>query len=189
VTDTRRERILAAAVAEFGERGYAGARTASIASRAEVNSQLITYYFGGKRGLLDELRRRWAAKQAEVSAGEHDLGSTVAAWFEATWSEPDWARLMIWQALETTPEELSEPLAQQQERLGAGIERMRRRQQAGEITTDVDPEFLTLLSYALAFAPIALPHIVSALFGDDPEAYRARWAEQLTRLLQPSREQ
>jgi AcrR family transcriptional regulator len=34
-------------------------RTADIATRAGVNPQLISYYFDGKQGLLDELRRRW----------------------------------------------------------------------------------------------------------------------------------
>jgi len=95
VADSRRERILAAAIADFGERGYAGARTASIAFRAGVSPRLITYYFGGKRGLLDELRRRWAAGQAEVSKANHDFPAAIGAWLEATWSEPDWARLMI----------------------------------------------------------------------------------------------
>jgi len=36
-----REKILEAAVAEFGAKGFAGARTAEIAARAGVNQQLI----------------------------------------------------------------------------------------------------------------------------------------------------
>lgn len=62
------ERILAAAVAEFGAKGYSGARTAGIAARAGVNQQLISYYFGGKQGLLDGLRRRWQELQAAMAA-------------------------------------------------------------------------------------------------------------------------
>ena len=60
-----REKILEAAVAEFGAKGFAGARTAEIAARAGVNQQLIAYHFGGKQGLLDELRARWAAASAQ----------------------------------------------------------------------------------------------------------------------------
>lgn len=43
--------ILGAACAEFAEHGYAGARVARIAARANVNKQLIFYYFGSKAGL------------------------------------------------------------------------------------------------------------------------------------------
>src|SRR5690348_11353626 len=61
-----REKILDAAVAEFGAKGFAGARTAEIAARAGVNQQLIAYHFGGKQGLLDELRARWAATEGAI---------------------------------------------------------------------------------------------------------------------------
>lgn len=46
-----RNRIAAAARAEFAEHGYAGARVARIAKRAGLNKQLIFYYFGSKAGL------------------------------------------------------------------------------------------------------------------------------------------
>jgi TetR/AcrR family transcriptional regulator len=43
--------ILGAACAEFARHGYAGARVARIAANANVNKQLIFYYFGSKAGL------------------------------------------------------------------------------------------------------------------------------------------
>ena len=46
-----RERILAAALDEFSERGFAGARVDAIARRAGLNKQLISHYFGGGRRL------------------------------------------------------------------------------------------------------------------------------------------
>src|SRR5947199_10090719 len=78
-----RERILTAAVAEFGAKGYAGARTAGIAARAGVNQQLISYYFGGKKGLLDELRRRWADTEARLVPPGATFGESVAAYLDA----------------------------------------------------------------------------------------------------------
>jgi hypothetical protein len=66
-----------------------------------------------------------------------------------------------------------------------GLARIRARQGDGEITDAIEAEFVVLLSYVLAFAPIAMPHIVSATFGDDPGLadYKQRCARQLAALL------
>lgn len=47
-----RERIIAAAVDEFGESGYDGATIRSIAARAGVDSALVHHYFGTKADLF-----------------------------------------------------------------------------------------------------------------------------------------
>src|ERR1700728_4160200 len=49
--------LLSAALDEFAAKGFAGARVQDIASRAGVNKQLISYYFGGEDGLYRELQR------------------------------------------------------------------------------------------------------------------------------------
>jgi AcrR family transcriptional regulator len=46
-----RERILAAAAAEFAAIGYAGARVDEIAAKAGVNKAMLYYHVGGKREL------------------------------------------------------------------------------------------------------------------------------------------
>ena len=48
-----KSRILAAALGEFADRGFAGARTQRIAEAAGVNKQLLFYYFGSKQGLYE----------------------------------------------------------------------------------------------------------------------------------------
>lgn len=48
---SRRERILAAAEAEFAAHGFAGARVERIAAVAAVNKQLLFHYFQSKVGL------------------------------------------------------------------------------------------------------------------------------------------
>ena len=183
-----RERILRAALEEFGAKGFAGARTASIAARAGVNQQLISYHFGGKQGLLDELRRRWSSVESTLVPPNASFEDGFAAYLEATLDNPNWARLVLWQALgdaEATPVDTLVP------RLRRAVASVRRRQEAGEITTDLEPEFILFLSYVLTFAPLAVPQFVGGILGVDPLSpeYRHRCVEQLSRVLHPDRQE
>jgi TetR/AcrR family transcriptional regulator len=59
--DRTRETILAAAGAEFAEKGLAGGRVDRIARRAKANKRMIYHYFGNKQGLyLAALERAYA---------------------------------------------------------------------------------------------------------------------------------
>ncbi len=50
-----RTRIFKAAIEEFAQRSYMGARTRAIAAKAKVNHAAISYYFGGKNSLYMEI--------------------------------------------------------------------------------------------------------------------------------------
>src|SRR5262245_9101334 len=54
----REQQILDAAVAGFGERGYAHASMAAIARRAGISKPLVYEYFGSKEGLYLACLRR-----------------------------------------------------------------------------------------------------------------------------------
>ncbi|WP_046728843.1 TetR/AcrR family transcriptional regulator [Streptomyces humi] len=54
-----RERILAAALEVFAEKGYHDATISDITARAGVSRGLLTYYFPGKQNLVDELLDRY----------------------------------------------------------------------------------------------------------------------------------
>jgi len=60
----RRQRILAAAEAEFAEHGFAGARVARIAAVAGVNKQLLFHYFQSKAGLHEAVTTSVASRSA-----------------------------------------------------------------------------------------------------------------------------
>lgn len=177
-----REAILRAALAEFGAKGFAGARTASIAERAGVNQQLISYYFGGKQGLLDELRARWRSAEAARGSQGGSYASSVATYLDVVLDDADWSRLVVWNALggDAPDEQLVAGLR-------SAVERLAQRQLDGEVRDAVDPAFLLLLSYAVTFAPIALPQHVQGISGLDPRSpeYRRWCAEQLVRLVTP----
>lgn len=67
-----RERILAAALSSFAERGFDGTTTRRIAAQADVNLGLIQYYFGGKlelwRAAVDRAFEELHAALAELLA-------------------------------------------------------------------------------------------------------------------------
>lgn len=68
--DTRR-RILAAAIAEFTEKGLAGARVDEIAARAGANKRMIYQYFGNKEELwLFSLETVYEAMRGEERGQE-----------------------------------------------------------------------------------------------------------------------
>jgi TetR/AcrR family transcriptional regulator len=190
-----RERILEAAVAEFGARGYAGARTAGIAARAGVNQQLISYYFGGKQGLLDALRDRWQEAATSLVSPGASFGESVAACLDATLDRPDWARLVVRQALGDCPFAAAgqgERFAEvQRTRMAEAAAKIRQRQQAGEVTGGIDPGFVLLVACAVILSPVMLPQLVRDIFGMDPlsPAFRRSCSSQLVRLLGAAGEQ
>ncbi len=64
-----RQRILDAALAEFADKGLAGARVDEIAARAGANKRMLYAHFGSKEDLwLAVLENAYAAKRAEERA-------------------------------------------------------------------------------------------------------------------------
>ncbi|MFD7710885.1 TetR/AcrR family transcriptional regulator [Streptomyces sp. NPDC059785] len=61
-----RERILAAALEVFAEKGYHDATISDITTRAGVSRGLLTYYFPGKQSLVDELLDRYLDQVAAL---------------------------------------------------------------------------------------------------------------------------
>src|SRR3972149_5478230 len=57
--------LLAAGGAAFGEGGFDGVPTAAVAARAGVNKALISYHFGGKRGLYRAILASGFAEMAD----------------------------------------------------------------------------------------------------------------------------
>lgn len=184
-----RERILESAMAEFGAKGYSGARTAGIAARAGVNQQLISYYFGGKQGLLEELRRRWQQIEASIVTSDASFEDSVAAHLDAMLDRPDWARLVVWQALGDCPfaeaGEQERFAATQRLRIAEAVAKIGLRQRAGEVTAEIDPGFALLVTYVVIFAPITMPQFVRDILGTDPlsPAVRQQLHSQLIKLL------
>ncbi len=88
-----RERILTAAMDEFGELGYDGATMRGIAARAGVDAALVHHYFGTKADLFGEAvgaPMRPDLALPEILAGPTDeIGARIVRYLLVTWEDPD----------------------------------------------------------------------------------------------------
>jgi TetR/AcrR family transcriptional regulator len=81
--DATRAKILAAALAEFGERGLPAASTDDIAERCGVNKRMIYYYFRSKEGLylaaLESVFEELVALEKKIEVEHLDPPAAIAA--------------------------------------------------------------------------------------------------------------
>ena len=183
-----RERILQAAVDEFGAHGYTGARVSRIASAAEVNSQLISYHFDGKAGLYRAVVERWRGVTEAIPQPGRGIAEIAGAFVRINNENRNFARLLAWEALGDAPEPDEDAAAQETERsafFGHIANDFRRRQEAGELPADVDPAHLLLALVAIASAPVALPQLARRILGEDPDssAFQEAYAQQVERIV------
>jgi AcrR family transcriptional regulator len=99
-----RARLLVAAVQEFSENGYAGARIERISSAAGVNRERLYSYFGDKRGLFETVladRLSTALDATPVrGSGPEAAADFAAAYFDACLATGELPRLVAWEGLE-----------------------------------------------------------------------------------------
>jgi AcrR family transcriptional regulator len=90
--DDTKARILEAAAAEFGERGYEGASIRSIARRAEVDPALVHHYFEDKAALVAEVvavpLRPDRIVQGALDGPIDELGERLLRAVLAAWESP-----------------------------------------------------------------------------------------------------
>ncbi|MET0736274.1 MAG: TetR family transcriptional regulator [Microbacterium sp.] len=88
-----RERIVAAAVDEFGELGYDGATMRGIAARAGVDAALVHHYFGTKADLFAETIGAPMRPDVDIPAlldGPDDgMGERVVRYVLDAWERPE----------------------------------------------------------------------------------------------------
>ena len=90
-------RILAAALTEFADKGFAGARVDAIARRAGINKRMLYHYFGDKEALFRAmLRKKIAERQVQDRALTGNPEDNVPFWFVSACQDPDWVKLLEW---------------------------------------------------------------------------------------------
>ncbi|PRY65464.1 TetR family transcriptional regulator [Glaciihabitans tibetensis] len=102
--DATRERILAAAKAEFAEFGIAGARVDRIAANARANKAQLYTFFGGKEALFETIFT--ASLDGIVNAvpiDATDLPGYAVRLYNEYLEQPELVRLATWARLERRP--------------------------------------------------------------------------------------
>jgi AcrR family transcriptional regulator len=96
-----KQRILEAAVSEFSEHGFSGARVDRIAEQASANKSLIYSYFGNKEKLFDAVYREIMRQVVhDVPMDGADLPGYLGRRLEWQFRNPALARMFTWGALE-----------------------------------------------------------------------------------------
>ena len=91
--------ILMAAVEEFSERGFEGARMEAVAQRAGYNKSLVYRHFTDKRGLFEAVLRHKIEQRTDMAHRMPDeLAAALEYWFEQTFADPYYLRLLIREA-------------------------------------------------------------------------------------------
>ena len=175
--DRSRRQLLDAALDEFATHGYASARVRDIAARAGLSKDLVTYHFGGKEGLYRAVQQAWLERQPVAQNPDTPLADLLIRYVESALSDPRPVRLLAWRELADDTPDVT-PDADDLSGIG-------RRQQDGEIASDIDPATLRLVLLAAATAPVLLGNQARKLFGADPSSaeFHARYTEGLRGLL------
>jgi TetR/AcrR family transcriptional regulator len=171
------ERILAAAMAEFAAKGFAGARVDGIARRARINKRMLYHYFGDKEDLFHAILQRKLTERAEwLAKAPPDPAGALPYWFELACGDTNWIRLLQWEALQAD----GGLLIDEKKRLAniaVSVEMMSRSQQEGLLAPDLDPRHALLTMISLITFPLAFPQItrlVTGLEATDPRFQKAR---------------
>jgi len=177
-----RARLLAAALDEFSEKGFAGARVVDIAARAGLNKQLIPYYFGGKEGLYRALEQQWLESEVELAPDEAPLEELTRAHLQAVLEDARHSRLLLWEGLTGSASRADDPSVSQQD---PAVADMRRRQQRGELAEDLDVAMVLVALMGATLAPVSIPQVVRRSTGLDPwdPLFKVRYAELLQRIV------
>jgi AcrR family transcriptional regulator len=188
VVDAERTRaaLLDAALQEFSEKGFAGARVRDIAERAGVSKDLIAYHFGGKEGLYRAVQRAWLHRRDGFAEPGLPLAESLARYLHDALSDPRPMRLLAWRGLAGVGQEPPDASTDADYPDTASL---RRRQGRGELDRDLDPATLQLVLLAAVAAPVVFGDVAHRLFGVHPSEpeFENRYRDGLQRILRALR--
>jgi len=160
-----RQRLFQAAFKEFAAKGFAGARVDVIARRAGINKRMLYHYFGDKEELFKEvLRRKLAERETWSEAMPDDPRESLPYRFDLALKDPDWIRLLEWEALQFRGKRLiDEP--ERRKAVETAVERIVSRQKSGHLSSEFEARQLLLAMVALTWFPVAFPQLTRLIMG------------------------
>ncbi|MEV4442144.1 TetR family transcriptional regulator [Streptomyces sp. NPDC049577] len=187
--DTARTRqdLLNAAIDEFAEYGFDGARIERVATRAGVNKERIYQYFGNKQKLfghvLEAELERIATAIPLTADQAADLGEYAGKLYDYHRSHPQFIRLLHWEGLQ----DRGGPALREAERTatyGARVAALAEAQSNGTLDPSLEPAELFYAVLALGAWWFSVPQAVRMIFGGapGPEGERAAMVRLVRRL-------
>lgn len=168
-----REEVLRAAVTEFAEKGFSGARVDTIASRAKANKQLIYYYFGSKQDLYEVVLERMIGHTASQldAHGQHDkVSDAVRTHIDSLLhGNEEWIRFWLWEALEQTPTRKRRD-SDRAKAWKRWVNEFEQAQERGEIAKKYDANMLALAVNSIIVMPYMTPTVARLIADLDPES-------------------
>ena len=181
---TASERILDAAMREFARYGFAGARVERIVSRADVSPRSLYYHFGSKRGLYDAVRERLSSQHFDdfvrgvtTEPLVDRLIANIDVAMTPRWQQ--WARLLMWEALDGSAGSAPHPDGT----VPGDLLAICAAQERGEIDPDLDPHVLTLTFIAITFWPTMFPQSTKRLTRGMPAGELLQARKDLVRAI------
>lgn len=174
--DRTRAQLLEAASEIFAAKGLSGARVQEIATRAGVDKQLISYYFGGKDGLYAEVLQQWRTHEQGLTDDDRPLAEVAVRYLRQVLADPRATRLSYWHerdSSETTPTTAS------------ALHSLGLRKERGELPPDSDEAALLLVITGMVTVAATMPALVEQLFGVPPTHpdFESRYVPQVQRLI------
>lgn len=169
--DATRDRIIAAATAEFARYGIAGARVERIAKAARTSKERVYAYFHSKESLYRFVAGRELAAMVEaVSLDPTDLPGYAGRVHDHATDHPERHRLMMWGQLELPAGE-APPDDPVRESLRRKIELLRTAQAAGHLDPAWEPEDILVFVSQLATSWAGQTELVP--IGEERDAFLA----------------
>ncbi len=193
--DAARAAILEAAIHEFAQEGYGGARVDKISRRAGTNERMPYYYFGSKEGLfraaLEAVYGDLIGAEEALDLHDADPVDGIRRFIAFTWSyylaHPEFISLLntenLYKAAHVRESQQIRSLSSAQRSILGDL--LARGQAAGCFRQDVDPVHMLLTITALAYFYQSNTPTFSNYLGQDlaePDA-RARWLAHITRVV------
>jgi AcrR family transcriptional regulator len=191
--DRTREEILRAAMAEFADHGFGGARMEAIAERGKVDKKLIYYYFAGKDELFlavleqsyADIREAEHALHLEASDPLHAIETLVAFTWNHYLRHPEFLALLNSENMARAGHlkrsrrirQMNSPLID----ILAGV--IARGEASGTLRSGIDPMQLYISIAGLAYFYLSNKHTLGAVFGRDLMAAEAL-AERLRHMTE-----
>jgi AcrR family transcriptional regulator len=168
--ESTRRRIFDAAVAEFAAHGGAGARVDRIAAQARANKESIYRYYGTKDELLRHVVDQYLTeKNARIDPTTTSVDDYTAELFRSYIDEPEFLRLLMWEALERGGAADGEVTELREQHFAQKLASVVDQQRAGTIDPDLDPRHLLTVLLGMANYWRAMPQMVRAIFGGEPD--------------------